>query len=85
MCRVPGSVLEAGETAMNKTKIPVHLELTFFFFFFGRACGIRKFLSQGSNLQHSSDLSHSRNNARSLTAEPPGNSRAYIFVELIQP
>ena len=35
--------------------------LIFFFFFFCSACGMGKFLGQGSNLYHSSD------NARSLT------------------
>ena len=29
MCCVPGSVLEVGGTAVNKTKIPVHLGLMF--------------------------------------------------------
>ena len=42
---------------------------TFFFFFFG--------LGQGWNLCHSSDLSHSSDNAISLTVRPPGNSVKY--------
>ena len=39
----------------------------FFFFFFGLACGMWKFLGQGLNLCHSSDLSCCSNNGRSLT------------------
>ena len=41
--------------------------LVFFFFFFGLACGMWKFLGQGLNLCHSSDLSCCSNNGRSLT------------------
>ena len=40
---------------------------------------MQKFLSQGSNLQHSSNASHSSDNAKSLTIRPPGNSKADIF------
>ena len=39
-----------------------------FIYFFGHSHGMQKFLGQGSNPGHSSD------NARSLTAQPPGNS-----------
>ena len=39
----------------------------FFFFFSGCAYGTWKFLGQGSNLCHSSDLSRCSDNARSLT------------------
>lgn len=35
----------------------------------------RKFPAQRSNLCHSSDLSHSGDKTRPLTARPPGNSR----------
>ena len=37
--------------------------------FFGYTQGMQKFLGQGSNLCHSSDLSHSSDNAGSLTHE----------------
>ena len=39
------------------------------FFFFGHTCSMQMFLGQGSNLSHSSD------NAESLTARPPENSQ----------
>ena len=35
---------------------------------------MQNFLGQGSNLHHSSDLSHSSDNDRSLTTRQPGNS-----------
>ena len=35
--------------------------------FFGLSCGMRKLPGQGSNQLHSSNLSHSSDNARSLT------------------
>jgi len=38
--------------------------------------GMEKFLGQGLNLHHSSDLSS--DNARSLTARPPGNSKSIL-------
>ena len=38
-----------------------------FFVCFGCACGMHKFLGQGLNLCHSSDLSHCSNSAGSLT------------------
>ena len=41
--------------------------LFFFFFFFCHSCGVWKFLGQGSNLYHSSHLSHSRDDIGSLT------------------
>lgn len=44
------------------------------FFFFDCAHGMLKFPGQGSNSRHSSDPSHSGDNARSLTTRPPGNS-----------
>ena len=43
------------------------LLLVLFIYFFGCACGVWKFLGQGSNLCHSSNLSHCSDNARSLT------------------
>lgn len=45
-----------------------------FFLFFGSTCSLWKFLGQGSNWSHSSDLSHSCYNPGSLTSRPPGNS-----------
>ena len=42
--------------------------------FFGLAQGMWKFPGQRLNLRHSSDPSHSSDNAKSLTAKPPGNS-----------
>ena len=41
----------------------------FCFVFFGYSHGMKKFLGQGLNLSHSSD------NAESLSIRPPGNSR----------
>ena len=48
---------------------PWSISLLFFFFFFplGRAHGTWKFWGQGSNLCHCSNLSHSSDNAESLT------------------
>ena len=44
-------------------------------FWGGHACGMRKFQGQGLNPSHSSsNLSHSSDNAKSLTSRPPGNS-----------
>ena len=40
----------------------------------GCICCMPKFLDQGLKLCHSSDPSHCSDNARSLTAMPPGNS-----------
>ena len=47
-------------------------------FFFGCTRGMWKFVGQESNPNHSSDLSHSSDNAESLTTEPPGNSWRFI-------
>ena len=47
--------------------------------FFGHSRGIWKFLGQGSNLSHSSDPSHTSDNARSLTTRPPENSSITFF------
>ena len=44
-----------------------HLCCAFFFFFFGPAHGTWKFLGQGLNLCHRSDLSHSSDNTGFLT------------------
>ena len=43
------------------------MPLVLFFFAFGYAGGMQKFLGQGLNLCHSSDPSHSSDNAISLT------------------
>ena len=45
----------------------------FIFYFFGCTCSLWKFLGQGSN------LSHSRDHARSLTTRLPGNSNTLCF------
>ena len=45
-----------------------------FLFFFCHTHSMQKFPIQGWNLSHTSDLSHSNDNAKSLTAKPPGNS-----------
>ena len=49
----------------------------FFVFCFGCAYGIPKFQTKGSNPSHSND------NAKSLTARPPGNSRSSMFLKLV--
>ena len=46
---------------------------------FGCTHSMWKFLGQELNSCHSSDLSHSRDNARSLTARPPGNSWGFFW------
>ena len=51
----------------------------FFFFFFGGAPSMQKFPGQGSNPCHSSDLSHSSDTIRPLTARPPWNSTTLIL------
>ena len=52
------------------------LEVGWFSFLGERhAHGTQKFLGQGSNRHHSSDLSHSSDNARSLTSDLLGNSQ----------
>jgi len=43
------------------------ISLRILFYFFGHAQGIRKVPGQGSNPQHSSDLSHCTDNTGSLT------------------
>lgn len=43
--------------------------------FLGHAGGLWKFLGQGSNQSHSSNLSHNSANAKSLTLRSPGNSQ----------
>ena len=55
--------------------------------FFGDACGMWKFLGQGSNLSHSSDPNHSSDNTRSLThQETPQDVvfevAVYIFIRV---
>ena len=45
----------------------IFLEITFLFVCFGWACGMQKFLGQGSNQHHSSDPGHCSDNAKSLT------------------
>ena len=47
--------------------------------FFGHANGTWNFLGQGSNLHHSSELSHSSDNARSLTHWAPRECQNETF------
>ena len=47
---------------------------------FGCVHGMQTFPSQRSNPHHSSNLSHSSDNAGSLTARPPGNPIAVLSV-----
>ena len=55
-----------------------------FFGFFGCARSMQKFPGQGPNLLHqSSNLSHSSNHTRSLTARPSGNSPNKSFLRKI--
>ena len=54
--------------------------LSFLFTFFDRACGMRKFLSQGSNLSHSSNSGHCRDNAGSLTCCAIRERLSYLSV-----
>ena len=52
----------------------------FSFFFLCDAHGMWSFPGWGWNPRHSSDPSHSSDNARSLTREPPGNSHLWFFI-----
>jgi len=54
----------------------------FFVFVFGYARCMWNILGQGSNPYHTSDLSHSSDDAGSLTARPPGNSKGVLFLIL---
>ena len=50
--------------------------------FFDHSCSMCKFPGQGSNMSHSSDLSHNSDNARSLLLgyqETPGSTYFYIW------
>ena len=53
---------------------------SFFFFFFGHTSSRQKSPDQRSKLHHSSNWSHSSNNAGSLTDRPPGDSK-FTFIE----
>ena len=55
----------------------------FFSFSFGHACSMKKFLCQGSNPNHSSDLSHHSDNARSLTSYQGTSNFPLFVVEII--
>ena len=48
--------------------------LKFYLFFLAMPVTCGSFWGRGRNLYHSSDLSHSSDNARSLITRPPGNS-----------
>ena len=50
-----------------------------YLFILCHSCGAQKFLGQGSNLCFSSDLSHSCDDAISLTAEPQGTYYYYYY------
>ena len=54
--------------------------LFFFFLFFSFALGL-KFPSQGLNPHHSSDMSYSSDNIRSLTTRPPRDSQAHCLTD----
>ena len=56
-----------------------------FFSFFSYAHGIQKFPGQGLKPSHNSNLSHSSDSARSLTARPLGNLNMVILTVLILP
>ena len=51
-------------------------------FSFGHAQGMQKFLGQGLNLCHSSNPSHSSDNAGSLVTRPPANSKNFFFKKI---
>ena len=59
------------------------LTISLFFFFFGHACGMQKFLGQGWNMRHSRDLSHRNDNTRSLTARPLGTPSLSLFLNSV--
>ena len=62
--------------------LPVFGSVYWYFFFFGHDHSMYEFPGEGSNMSHSSDLSHGNDNARSLTTRPPGNSPGDVL-ELI--
>ena len=51
-----------------------------FCFLYAHAHNMQKFPGQGSNPHHSSNSIHSSDNARFLTARPPGNSLSVVFI-----
>lgn len=61
------------------TSLCCHARTGIFFFLIGCIQGKWKLLGQGSNLSHSSNPSHSGDNAGSLTPRPPGNWQGYFF------
>ena len=44
--------------------------------------GMQKLPGHGLKLSHRSDLSHSSDNAGSLTTRPPGNSQIFMFLNI---
>ena len=50
-----------------------------FVFLFGYTHSMQNFLGRGLNPHHSSDPSHNSDNGRSLTTEPPGNSKMDVL------
>ena len=57
--------------------------MIFFSSFFCQTCSMQKFPGQGSSHHHSSNPSHSCDNAGSLTIRPPGNSYLVILDSLL--
>ena len=58
-------------------------ENAFFFFLFGYALGIWKFLGQRLNLHCINDPSHCSDNARSLTRDTSGESWGWLFFPIL--
>ena len=77
-CNISQNSFIRGNRNIRNGKHEVRLFLSFFFFVCAQS--IQKFLGQGSNLCHSSDPSHFRDNARYLTSRPPGNSQVLFLL-----
>ena len=71
-CLLLGKDLQG--TRLNHSFHYLHVYMFCLVLFFGHAYSKQKFWGQGSNTYHSSDLSHSSNNAGSLTTRPEWNS-----------
>ena len=74
--RVRGVRLFISKVSIRKLRLPSFFSFLFFFFF---CCtlSIWKFLGQGLNPSHSSDI------AGSLTTRPPGNSQAEAILTTV--
>ena len=66
-------------TKGNQNVSPWNMSLWHTDFSFGHTCGMQEFLGQGLNSCHSSDLSHSNDNIRSLTHWATTELLAYWF------